>query len=186
MLPTPSEGAAHAGHLSKRRSSTVVNRLENSADPTFDASKKKPLVLILCTGNSCRSQMAESFLRDAAAGSVDVASAGSCPSGYVHPQAVEVMAEAGHDLSESRSKHVDEFRHTVVETVITVCGRADQVCPSFPGQIHRYHWVFDDPADAEGSSTEILSTFRRVRDEIDRVFTAYGRGLVDGQERTMS
>ncbi len=140
---------------------------------------EKPLVLILCTGNSCRSHLAEGILRAAAGSVVRVASAGSKPSGYVHPLAIQVMREIGIDISGHRSKHLEEFLHEPVETVITVCGNADQACPVFPGQVNRYHWGFDDPAHATGSEAEKLEVFRRVRDEIRRVFTAYGAGRCD-------
>lgn len=138
-----------------------------------------PLILILCTGNSCRSQMAEAFLREAAGGAVRVASAGSKPSGYVHNFSIKVMAEVGHDISDWKSKSLDVFRDLNVETVITVCGNADQACPEFPGQQHRYHWGFEDPAEAEGTEEEQLAQFRRVRDEIKKVFQAYGLGRRD-------
>jgi len=142
-------------------------------------NRKAPLVLILCTGNSCRSQMAEAFLREAAGDCLEVASAGSKPSGYVHPLSIRAMAAAGIDISNSRSKSLDEFLNCQVETVITVCGKADQVCPSFPGQRHRYHWAFEDPADALGSEEEKLAEFIRIRDEIRLVFQAYGLGRRD-------
>lgn len=142
-------------------------------------STDAPLVLILCTGNSCRSQMAEAILRRAAQGAIRVESAGSQPSGYVHPLAAKAVEEIGLDLSEGRSKSLDEFLDQDVETVITVCGNADQACPIFPGQARRYHWPFDDPAHAEGSEEEQMEVFRRVRDEIDRVFSAYGCGRKD-------
>lgn len=135
------------------------------------------MVLVLCTGNSCRSQMAEAILRHVAGERIEVASAGSKPSGYVHEVAREVMLEAGFDLNGARSKPLEEFLNCNVDTVITVCGRADQVCPTFPGQRRRYHWSFDDPADATGSDEQIKAEFRRVRDEICKVFTAYGCGL---------
>lgn len=141
-----------------------------------------PLVLILCTGNSCRSQMAEALLQRAAGDSLRVVSAGSTPSGYVHPLAIRAMQEIGIDISAHESKHLDQFLDAGVETVITVCGNADQACPAFPGQLRRYHWGFDDPADAEGSEEQQLVFFRRVRDEIDRVFTAYGCGRKDAAE----
>ena len=145
-------------------------------------SATAPLVLILCTGNSCRSQMAEALLQRAAGDSLRVASAGSNPSGYVHPLAIQAMQELGLDISSHESKHLDQFLDAGVETVITVCGNADQACPAFPGQLRRYHWGFDDPADAAGSEAEQLVMFRRVRDEIDRVFTAYGCGRKDSSE----
>src|SRR5688572_9819544 len=101
-----------------------------------------PLILVLCTGNSCRSHIAEGFLREAGKGVFRVASAGSKPAGYVHPLAIRAMAEAGIDISSHRSKHLSEFADQDVETVITVCGNADQACPSFPGQLTRHHWPF--------------------------------------------
>lgn len=140
----------------------------------------RPLVLILCTGNSCRSHLAEGILRAAAGAVVEVASAGSKPAGYVHPLAIRVMREIGIEISEHRSKHLSEFLDRPVQTVITVCGNADQVCPLFPGQMHRHHWGFDDPAHATGTEDEQLAVFRRVRDEIRRVFAAYAAGRVEG------
>lgn len=137
----------------------------------------KPTVLILCTGNSCRSHLAEGILRHAAGDLIDVQSAGSKPAGYVHPKAIEVMQEIGIDISGHRSKHMNEFLQAKVDTVITVCGNADQACPLFPGQVHRYHWGFDDPAHATGTDAEILAEFRRVRDQIRLVFEAYAAGL---------
>jgi len=138
-----------------------------------------PKILILCTGNSCRSHMAEGILRSVAGNVLDVHSAGSRPSGYVHPMAIEVMQEIGIDISGHTSKHMDDFLQDQIETVITVCGNADQACPMFPGQLNRHHWGFDDPAKAEGSDEEKLAIFRRVRDEISRTFTAYGEGRKD-------
>jgi len=142
-------------------------------------SNRKPLVLILCTGNSCRSHLAEGILRQAAGDLVEVASAGSKPAGYVHPLAIRALGEIGIDISAHTSKHLNEFTARPVETVITVCGNADQVCPVFPGQMNRHHWPFDDPAHATGSEEEKMAVFRRVRDEIRRVFTAYADGRRD-------
>ena len=133
-------------------------------------------VLVLCTGNSCRSHIAEAILRAAAKDIFEVHSAGSNPAGYVHPKAVAVMKEIGIDISNHSSKHMNDFLKRDVHTVITVCGNADQACPSFPGQLNRYHWGFDDPAKAEGSDEEVLDVFRRVRDEIKLVFEAYASG----------
>jgi len=101
----------------------------------------------------------------------------------VHPLAIEVMKEIGIDISQHQSKHLDEFLNQQVETVITVCGNADQACPMFPGQVNRHHWGFDDPAHAAGSDEEKLVVFRRVRDEIRRVFEAYAAGRLDEQKR---
>ncbi len=143
----------------------------------------KPTVLILCTGNSCRSHLAEGVLRAAAVEVLEVQSAGSNPAGYVHPLAVRVMNEIGIDISGHHSKHLNEFLQRPVETVITVCGNADQACPVFPGQVNRYHWPFDDPAKAEGTEEEKLAVFRRVRDEMRRVFEAYGAGRRDQARR---
>jgi len=141
--------------------------------------KGAPLVLILCTGNSCRSHMAEGILRAAAGDALRVASAGSKPSGYVHPLAIRALAEIGIDISAHRSKHLGEFLTQDVETVITVCGNADQACPMFPGQVNRHHWGFDDPAHATGTEEEQFAVFRRVRDEIARTFRAYAAGRLD-------
>ena len=140
----------------------------------------KPLVLILCTGNSCRSHLAEAILRQAAGDIIEVASAGSKPSGYVHPIAIEVLKEIGLDASAHRSKHLSEFLNQPVHTVITVCGNADQVCPMFPGQVQRFHWGFDDPAHATGTPDEVRAVFRRVRDEIRATFEAYAVRLRAG------
>ncbi len=142
-------------------------------------SAEKPLILILCTGNSCRSHLAEGLLRAAAGDILTVASAGSQPAGYVHPMAIQVMREIDLDISTHTSKHLSEFLSGKIETVITVCGHADQACPVFPGQVNRHHWPFDDPAHAPGTDEEKLAVFRRVRNEIRRTFTAYADGRRD-------
>jgi arsenate reductase len=141
----------------------------------------KPTVLILCTGNSCRSHLAEGLLRSLAGDLFEVQSAGSKPAGYVHPLAIRAMAEIGIDISAHRSKHMNEFLQTPIETVITVCGNADQACPLFPGQVNRHHWPFDDPAHAPGTEAEQLEVFRRVRNEINRTLAAYVAGRRDAQ-----
>ncbi len=141
--------------------------------------KVKPTILILCTGNSCRSHLAEGILHAALVDSAIVQSAGSKPAGYVHPLAIQVMKEIGIDISGHRSKHLDEFLKQPIETVITVCGNADQACPMFPGQVNRHHWGFYDPAHATGTDEEKLAVFRRVRDEIRMVFEAYAAGRRD-------
>ncbi|MBT15945.1 MAG: low molecular weight phosphatase family protein [Verrucomicrobiales bacterium] len=137
----------------------------------------KPKVLILCTGNSCRSHMAEGILRNAASELIEVASAGSNPSGYVHPKAITVLDEIGIDISSHTSKHMNDFLDQDIHTVITVCGNADQECPTYPGQFHRHHWGFEDPAHAEGSEDEVMEVFRKVRNEIKLVFEAYAAGI---------
>jgi arsenate reductase (thioredoxin) len=142
-------------------------------------SQVKPTVLILCTGNSCRSHLAEGILRAAAGDILDVQSAGSKPAGYVHPLAIQVMQEIGIDISSHQSKHMNDFLPQQVETVVTVCGNADEACPMFPGQVNRHHWGFSDPAHATGTEEEKLAVFRRVRDEIKMVFEAYAAGRRD-------
>jgi arsenate reductase len=141
----------------------------------------KPNVLILCTGNSCRSHLAEGILRATAGDLIEVHSAGSKPAGYVHPKAIQVLQEIGIDISRHTSKHMNEFLDRKITTVITVCGNADQACPMYPGQVHRHHWGFDDPAHAKGTEEEILAEFRRVRDQIELVFGAYAAGLKEGR-----
>ncbi|MDB6020304.1 MAG: protein tyrosine phosphatase [Pedosphaera sp.] len=143
------------------------------------SDQNKPTVLILCTGNSCRSHIAEGILRQSAGPLLDVQSAGSHPAGYVHPLAIKVMAEIGIDISAHRSKSLAEFLNQKIETVITVCGNADQACPMFPGQVNRHHWGFYDPAKADGTDGEKLKIFRQVRDEMRRVFEAYAAGRKD-------
>jgi arsenate reductase len=142
----------------------------------------KPNVLILCTGNSCRSHMAEGILRHAAGDLFTVHSAGSKPAGYVHPKAIQALSEIGIDISGHTSKHMNEFLSGNIATVITVCGNADQACPMFPGQVNRYHWGFDDPAHATGTEQEIMNEFRRVRDQIKLVFEAYAAGIREGRQ----
>ena len=146
----------------------------------------KPTVLILCTGNSCRSHLAEGILRAAAGDTLNVQSAGSKPAGYVHPLAIEVMKEIGIDISAHHSKHMNDFLQQPVETVVTVCGNADQACPMFPGQVNRHHWGFDDPAHATGTEEEKLAVFRRVRDEIKLVFEAYAAGYREARASSPS
>jgi len=146
---------------------------------------KKPNVLILCTGNSCRSHMAEGILRASAGDLVEVHSAGSNPAGYVHPKAIAALAEIDIDISGHTSKHMNDFLDRKIDTVITVCGNADQACPMFPGQVHRHHWGFDDPAHAAGTDEEIMAEFRRVRDQIKLVFGAYAAGLREGSSSSM-
>jgi len=144
----------------------------------------KPTVLILCTGNSCRSQMAEGILKNAAGDLFEVHSAGSNPSGTVNPKAIQVMGEIGIDLSGYTSKHMNDFLARDIKTVITVCDDADAACPFFPGQVHRYHWGFEDPAHATGTEAEILAKFSDVRDRIKLVFEAYAAGYRQGTANT--
>lgn len=132
-------------------------------------------VLILCTGNSARSQMAEGLLRQLDPERFEVHSAGTRAS-FVRPEAIQVMAELGIDISQQRSKNVDEFAGQHFDYVITVCDHANEVCPVFPGKTQRIHRSFEDPpAPGVGTDEERLSIFRRVRDELRawlRVFSA--------------
>ncbi len=126
----------------------------------------KTTVLFLCTGNSCRSQMAEGWLRQLGGSRFEVLSAGTQPQG-LNPTAVRIMAEAGVDISGQRSKSVDEFLGRDLDVLVTVCGGAKESCPMFVGKVgQRRHWPIHDPAEAQGTEEEVLVTFRRVRDEI--------------------
>ena len=129
----------------------------------------KKRVLFLCTGNSCRSQMAEGLLRELAGDRFESLSAGANPAGYVHPMSVQVMQELGIDISSQSSKHINEFlppQGTPPDLIISVCSSAEKECPLFPGDVQRWHWPFDDPAHATGTDDQKLAEFRRVRDEI--------------------
>src|SRR5689334_8613409 len=126
----------------------------------------KPSVLFLCTANSSRSQMAEGFLRHFAQERFEAASAGAQPT-QLNSDAVEVMKERGIDISTHRSKDVREFRDQRVNYLITVCDRARESCPIFPGVLTTLHWSLEDPAATEETGAERLAVFRRVRDEIE-------------------
>lgn len=131
-------------------------------------------VLILCTGNSARSQMAEGLLRQIAGDKFEVESAGTIAS-FVRPQATAAMAEIGIDISGHRSKCLDEFLNAPFDYVITVCDNANETCPVFPGKATRVHWSFDDPAVAVGDDEEQMALFRRVRDEIKVALEGFAR-----------
>jgi len=120
--------------------------------------------------------MAEGFLRAQAGDLFTVASAGAQPAGYVHPLAIEVMGEVGIDLSAHTSKHLDAFLDQGVDTVITVCDHANEVCPVFPGEVNRHHWAFEDPPKAARAGEAEIEAFRRIRDEIRQVFDAFAAG----------
>ena len=132
-------------------------------------SDTKLRVLFLCTGNSCRSQMAEGLLRNLADDRYEALSAGSKPAGFVHRKAIAAMRNIGIDLSLLRSKSIDEFLTPggpLPDLIISVCSAAEQDCPTFPGSVQRLHWPFDDPAGATGTDQQQLAEFERVRDEI--------------------
>ena len=126
----------------------------------------KKRVLILCTGDSCRSQMAESLWRQLGGDQWEAFSAGSKPTGCIHPLAVEAMAHIGIDITRQTSKHVDEFAKTAFDLVVTVCDGAKETCPTLPGAKQTLRWPFEDPAQASGAAAEKLAVFQRVRDEI--------------------
>ena len=127
-------------------------------------------ILVLCTGNSCRSQMAEAFLKSFDP-QLEVHSAGTRPADHVHPKAIQVMAEAGLDLATHRPKLVDQFLGQSFDYVITVCDHARETCPVFTGKVTKQlHIGFEDPADVKGSEDEVLKVFRRVRNEIKTDF----------------
>ena len=132
-------------------------------------------VLILCTGNSARSQMAEGLLRHEAGNVYEVFSAGTEPR-HVRREAIAVMREVGIDISRHRSKSVYEFEGQDFDYVITVCDNAKESCPVFPAKTKRIHWSIEDPAAAQGSEEEILTAFRRVRDELGARLQAFARG----------
>jgi len=125
----------------------------------------KVKVLFLCTGNSCRSQMAEGLANHLKSGVVTAFSAGTAPAG-IHPMTVKVLEEAGVDISGQRSKHVSELKDVVFDYVVTLCGSAAENCPRFPGQSRIKHVGFDDPTSEKGTDEERLAAFRRVRDAI--------------------
>ena len=134
-------------------------------------------ILILCTGNSCRSQMAEYLWNELGQGEWEAVSAGSNPAGYVHPLAIEAMREIGINLGDARSKHLDQFVEQPFDLVVTVCDNAKESCPVFPGAAMLLHWPFRDPALASDAEEEKMSVFRSVRDEIrDRVATFLNTG----------
>jgi arsenate reductase (thioredoxin) len=132
--------------------------------------KKK--VLILCTGNSARSQMAEGLLRHEAGDRFEVFSAGTKPT-RVRPEAISVLAEVGIDIGAQRSKHVDEFLSEPLDYIVTVCDNAKESCPVFPTKADRLHWPFEDPAAIEGTEEQRMAAFRRIRDEIDAKIRAW-------------
>lgn len=136
----------------------------------------KERILVLCTGNSARSQMAEGLLRAALGERFEIHSAGSKPS-HVRPEAITVMRELGIDISRHRSKHFEEFLDTEFRYVITVCDHAAETCPVFPGVAERIHWSFEDPAAVGGDEPARLAAFRRIRDQIAERVRAFAAEL---------
>lgn len=127
-------------------------------------------ILILCTGNSCRSQMAQGFLQSFD-NRLEVHSAGTAPGSEVNPKAIKVMAEAGIDISRNSTKSIEIYLDDSWDYVITVCDDANEVCPFFPGKVnHRLHMGFEDPSKVKGTEEVIIREFRRVRDQIENEF----------------
>jgi len=138
-------------------------------------------VLILCTGNSCRSQMAQAFLQSFDK-TLKVFSAGTEPANMVNPFAIQVMKEVGIDISHNSPKHVDQYLGEEWDYVITVCGGANETCPAFIGKVkQRWHLGYDDPAEATGTDEEKLVVFRRVRDEINEGFKSFYNSQILGK-----
>ena len=131
-------------------------------------------ILVLCTGNSARSQMGEGLFRQAGGGAYEVESAGTKP-GLVRPEAIAVMKEIGIDITRHRSKAVDEFAGQTFDYVVTVCDNARDACPVFPAGTERIHWSFEDPAAVAGTEEVRLAAFRRIRDRIQEKVTAFFR-----------
>ncbi len=154
--------------------SNVFKNRDNKTSPLGgDARGASLKILILCTGNTCRSQMAEGFLQSLDS-SFDVVSAGTKAEGRVNPKAIQVMKEKGIDISSGYPQQVDEYLNQSFDYVITVCDGAKEVCPIFTGNVkNRLHIGFDDPAGATGTEEEVLAVFRRVRDEIFRDFRKF-------------
>ena len=130
-------------------------------------------VLILCTGNSCRSQMAQVIWQSLGNGEWAADSAGSKPSGYVHPLALKAIAELDLSTEGLNSKSVERFMDKPIDLVVTVCDQAKEACPVLPGVANTLHWPFEDPADATGSTEEKMNTFRAVRDQIHEKISSY-------------
>jgi len=140
--------------------------------------KKKIKILILCTGNSCRSQMAEGFLKSLD-NDLEVYSAGTSPSAEIHPKAIQVMGEISIDISNGQPQDVDAYLDKDFDYVVTVCGGAKENCPVFMGKVkNQLHIGFDDPAEATGTEVEILHEFRRIRDEIERNFNTFYKDTI--------
>ena len=139
--------------------------------------KDRPLkVMFLCTGNSCRSQMAEGFAQELGRGMIEPHSAGLLET-MVHPRAIAVMKEKGIDISVQRSKSIDEELLRKMDVIITLCGHAEVMCPLTPPGIRRVHWPIDDPVGTVGSEKKIIKEFRRARDEIRVKIDGFIKGL---------
>ena len=139
-------------------------------------------VMFLCTGNTCRSQMAEGFARELGEGIIEPCSAGLMPAGVVHPLAIRVMAEAGIDISGQRSTGIDTDLLQKMDIIVTLCGNAEASCPVTPPDIRRLHWPIDDPVGTAGTEGKIMTAFRNARDEIKRKITELIHSLGSGDD----
>jgi arsenate reductase len=148
--------------------------MERRATQQIGDEERMKKILVLCTGNSARSQIGEGLFRHEGAGEYEVESAGTKPS-HVRPEAIAVMKEVGIDISGHRSKSVDEFSSHSFDYVVTVCDNARDSCPVFPAGSERIHWSFEDPAAVQGSDPERLAAFRRIRDQIHERVKAFYR-----------
>lgn len=129
-------------------------------------TRQRKRILVICTGNSARSQMAEALLRHLCGDGLDVVSAGSMPAAQVHPLAVRALAEIGLDISAQRPKPLTDFLGQPFDYIIAVCSKAAEACPFFPGPAQRIHWFYDDPAAVAGTEEERLAAFRAIRDDL--------------------
>jgi arsenate reductase (thioredoxin) len=136
-------------------------------------------IMFLCTGNTCRSQMAEGLARELGKGLIEAHSAGVRPAGVVHPRAIAAMNEVGIDISGQTSKAIDIDLLNDMDLVITLCGNAEETCPMTPPDIKRFHWPIDDPVGAVGTEDEIMAEFRRARDEIRNIMEVFLASLIE-------
>jgi arsenate reductase len=139
-------------------------------------------VLVICTGNSARSQMAEGLLRQEGGESLEIFSAGSAPADRIHPLAVRAMAEIGLDISSQKPKPLSDFLGQPFDYIIAVCSKAAEACPFFPGRAERLHWFYDDPAAAQGTDEEQMAVFRAVRDDMKLRITDWLASMSDNRE----
>lgn len=153
-----------------------MSHIVTNATGNLGASEKRRRVLFLCTGNSCRSHMAEGLLRALGGERFEAFSAGAKPAGYVHPLAIKAMQELNIDISRHASKSLNVFEGQKFDQLITVCDNAREACPTYAGAENQLHWSFDDPAHTQGSEEQKMKVFRRVRDEMRSRIEEFVRG----------
>jgi arsenate reductase len=161
---------------------TLTGKILEKYGVFMQDDKEKIKILFLCTGNSCRSQMAEGWARHLKGNIIDAYSSGICPIG-VSSRAIQVMAEAGVDISIQKSQHLDEFSEIDFDYVITLCDNAAENCPVFTGKAKMFHRPFEDPYFATGSEEDILETFRMVRDDIRKYIDRMPDNLKNSEKR---